>query len=48
MASNSLFVNIIVIIIILHLIVGFGFLVVKLSGKPKDNIEEEKEENNQD
>ncbi len=36
MASNSMFVNIIVIIIVLHLIVGFGFLVYKLSGKPPE------------
>ena len=41
MASESTFVNIIAVIIILHLVVGFGFLVYKLSGPP---LEEKKED----
>lgn len=43
--GNSMFVNAILIIIVLHFIVGFAFLVKKLSGKP---IEEEDEINEND
>lgn len=41
-SGNSMFVNVVLIIIVLHFIVGFAFLVKKLSGKP---IEEEDEDN---
>ena len=41
-SGNSMFVNVVLIIIVLHFIVGFIFLAKKLSGKP---IEEEDENN---
>lgn len=48
MEGNSLFVNIILIVIVLHFVVGFVFLAKKLSGKPLEyddegNVIEEKD-----
>ncbi len=40
----SLGTKIILILIILHFIAGFGYLAVKLSGKPKDSQDLEEEE----
>lgn len=44
MQGNSTFVNIVMIVIVLHFVVGFIFLARKLSGKPVDSQEEEKED----
>ncbi len=40
----SLGTKIILILILLHFVVGFGYLMVKLSGKPKDSQDLDKEE----
>lgn len=40
----SLGTKIILLLIILHFIVGFGYLMVKLSGKPKDSQDLDEEE----
>ncbi len=40
MESNSTFVNIVMIVIILHFVVGFVFLARKLSGKPQEHPED--------
>lgn len=37
MEGNSTFVNIVMIVIILHFVVGFVFLARKLSGKPQEH-----------
>ena len=42
MGGNSTLVNIIMIVIVLHFVVGFVFLAKKLSGKPVEQEEEEK------
>lgn len=44
----SLGTKIILILILLHFVVGFGYLMVKLSGKPKDSqdLDEEEKQNN--
>ena len=45
--GNSLLVNIVLIVIVLHFVVGFVFLAKKLSGKPieeEDEIDNKKDE----
>lgn len=37
MEGNSTFVNIVMIVIVLHFVVGFVFLARKLSGKPQEH-----------
>lgn len=40
MEGNSTLVNIVMIVIILHFVVGFVFLARKLSGKPQEHQED--------
>lgn len=40
--GNSLVVNVVMVIVVLHLIVGFGFLVVKLSGGSNEGEADDK------
>lgn len=42
MGGNSTLVNIVMIVIVLHFVVGFVFLAKKLSGKPVDHDDEKK------
>ena len=44
MEGSNLVTNIVVIIIVLHLIVGFGFLVYKLSPREEDKLEDDLKE----
>ena len=44
MTGNSTLVNIVMIIIVLHFVVGFVFLAKKLSGKPQEHDEDQNEE----
>ena len=41
MEGSSLVTNIVVIIIVIHLIAGFGYLIYKLSPRKGDEIEDE-------
>ena len=43
----SLGTKIILFLIILHFIVGFGYLMVKLSGKPKDSQDLDEEQHSE-